>query len=217
MPTLVARQLDGAGARLTVDVDDALRAAHTAIGQYCVIELDGAKGYFALASRPGARQFEFYIAPGGAAADALLAAPIGAELAVSAPAGRGFGVEGALAAGGALTVLATGSALGAVMGAIQAGCAADADVTLYYGCRQAADAPFQAELEALPVRRVLVCSQVGDIWAGRHGYVQRALAEDMPDLSDAWVIACGQSAMQTEAQAVATDLGLPADRFLTNY
>ena len=210
MATLVRHQPDGLGARLFFEVPAASRAAHTAIGQYCVIQVGEDQGYFALASSPGAALFEFYLTPSGEAARALLASPVSAEVSVGAPAGSGFGVEAMLGGGDPLVVLATGSALGAVMGAIRAAKAAGHAVVVYYGSRTLEGAPYQAQLAELGIDLRLVLS-------GGGGYVQDALAADAPDLSGAWLVACGQSAMQARAKEIGAQLGLPEARFLTNY
>jgi NAD(P)H-flavin reductase len=216
MATLVHRIADGAGTRLFFEVDAAARAAHVAIGQYCPISAGDAQGYFALASRPGAERFEFYVAPGGQAADQLLAAPLGSTFAIAAPAGRGFGIEAALEGTDDLVVVATGSALGAVYGAIEAAADGERSVRVYYGCRTLNDAPYQASLAALNIDLHWVCSQ-NAAHGQRTGYVQAALAADAVDLKGAWLIACGQGAMQTEAKTTALALGLTEERFLTNY
>jgi CDP-4-dehydro-6-deoxyglucose reductase len=99
--------------------------------------------------------------------------------------------------------------------------AASQPVTLYWGCRVHSD----LYLDELPRRwareepafaYVPVLSEplVQDAWAGRVGFVHRAVMEDLPDLSGHQVYACGAPAMVEAARRDFIErCGLPAARF----
>jgi CDP-4-dehydro-6-deoxyglucose reductase len=96
-------------------------------------------------------------------------------------------------------------------------------MALYRGCRGRAD----LYLNELPecwnaehgVRYVPVLSepQPADGWTGRTGLVHQAVMEDLPDLSEYQVYACGAPAMVEAAQRdFTTRCGLPEDEFFSD-
>lgn len=216
---LDARTVGPRGRLLRVAVDPTTAAAYTDCGQYCALDLNGETGFFAIARAPGPGPLEFFVQEGGGVSTHLLAAAPGARIQVSMPAGAGFGLA-ARPRPGPLYVVATGSGYGAVRGVMQAYRAAH----LLVGFRSRADILFLDELEALAAAGTPVHLAISQ---GRRplpaplqrsqGYVQDALAQLAPDLSEATLVACGQPEMQAACQQVAGGLGLPPDRFLTNY
>src|SRR5262245_4200059 len=89
----VARSWDETPAFRGVVLDaPELAAAHERPGQYVKLESDAGKGFFALASAPGA-PLELLVKKGAPFADALAALPVGARIAASAPAGQGYPVR----------------------------------------------------------------------------------------------------------------------------
>ncbi len=95
------------------------------------------------------------------------------------------------------------------------------DAVLYWGGRRPADLYRNDWCEqtaaALPwLRYVPVVSEPteADRWAGRTGFVHRAVMDDIPDLSGHEVYACGAPVMVDAARADFTaHCGLPADAF----
>jgi CDP-4-dehydro-6-deoxyglucose reductase len=61
-----------------------------------------------------------------------------------------------------------------------------------------------------------VCSRPDQNWKGARGYVQDALLELSPDLSNASVYACGSNDMIQSAFNVLTEAGLSSDRFYSD-
>lgn len=225
------RDIGSRGRLVTLAVPAALAAAYTAPGQYCEIRVDAHTGYFAIASPPGVglsseSRLAFYVQDNGGSSTALLQRPLGTAVAIALPAGEGYRLAAALADGGPLVALATGSGWFGLQCSLWAIAHAGRTATVYAGFRAPADALDTAGQQRLRDRgfTVNLCLSRPPLgWTGRSGHVQAALAADAPDLgatSDraaAWVLACGQPEMLASARAVASGLGLPAARFLTNY
>jgi CDP-4-dehydro-6-deoxyglucose reductase len=97
----------------------------------------------------------------------------------------------------------------------------DRPATLYWGGRRPGDLYLdewvQAKLAEMPnLRYVPVVSNAlpEDNWAGRTGFVHKAVLEDLPDLSGYQVYACGAPVVVDSARAEYTALaGLPAEEF----
>jgi CDP-4-dehydro-6-deoxyglucose reductase len=96
-------------------------------------------------------------------------------------------------------------------------------MTLYWGCRIRADLYLDELAERWHVehgvRYVPVLSEAlpADGWAGRTGFVHRAVMEDLPDLSEYQVYACGAPAMVDAARRdFTTSCGLPPEEFFSD-
>lgn len=219
---VVARHPEGLrGQRITLAVPPAVAAAYTAPGQYCELGVGDQTGYFAIAGAPGSPDaFEFYVQDNGGSAAALLRGPLGATVHISLPAGAGYGLDAALAHGGPLYALATGSGWYGLRSALWAIAEAGRSATTYAGFRHppdALDTPGQQQLRDRRFAIHLCLSRPPDGWTGRRGHVQRALDADAPDLTDAWVLGCGQPEMLIAAREICARRGLAPARFLTNY
>ena len=92
---------------------------------------------------------------------------------------------------------------------------------LYWGARSRADLylhdwPVQAAAQMPNLRYVPVLSEPKpeDAWAGRTGFVHRAVMQDLPDLSGHQVYACGVPVMVDAAKRdFVAQCSLPADEF----
>lgn len=197
-----------------IQVPDSARASHLRPGQFCRITVGDRTGCFAITTAPGRGPFEFYVQRGGAVADALLDLPVGAAVRLSPAQGPGFPVGEALAGGVPIVLAATGSGLAALRPVAEA---AGPRALVYAGCRQADEFVFLGDVLASGAAVHLVLSRPGAAWSGRRGYVQDAIAADAPDLSDAWVFACGVPAMVEGVRAAALRLGARPERVRTNY
>ncbi|MDD2879405.1 MAG: CDP-6-deoxy-delta-3,4-glucoseen reductase [Rhodoferax sp.] len=92
--------------------------------------------------------------------------------------------------------------------------------TLYWGGRRPHDLYMddwvKAKLAEMPnLRYVPVVSDAlpEDNWAGRTGFVHRAVLQDLPDLSGYQVYACGAPIVVASAQRDFVEAGLPVDEF----
>jgi CDP-4-dehydro-6-deoxyglucose reductase len=91
---------------------------------------------------------------------------------------------------------------------------------LYWGGRRPADLYMNdwvlgkvAEMPNLRYVPVISDALPEDAWAGRTGFVHKAVLEDIADLSGHQVYACGAPIVVDSAQADYTAAGLPADEF----
>ena len=92
---------------------------------------------------------------------------------------------------------------------------------LYWGCRSKGDLyqhdwaiDAAAQMPSLRFVPVLSEPKPEDAWSGRTGFVHRAVMQDLPDLSDHQVYACGAPIMVESAQRDFVAMcGLPADEF----
>jgi CDP-4-dehydro-6-deoxyglucose reductase, E3 len=89
-------------------------------------------------------------------------------------------------------------------------------VAVYWGARTLSDLYWDVESVAAAQRFTPVLSQAGAHWAGTRGYVQQALMNDEPDLSQATVYACGSPSMIRSAREVLVKAGLPETHFLSD-
>jgi CDP-4-dehydro-6-deoxyglucose reductase len=96
-------------------------------------------------------------------------------------------------------------------------------MTLYWGCRVRSDLYLNELAERWHadhgVRYVPVLSEPrpADEWTGRTGFVHRAVMDDLPDLSEYEVYACGAPAMVEAAHRdFIAQCGLPEDAFFSD-
>jgi CDP-4-dehydro-6-deoxyglucose reductase len=96
-------------------------------------------------------------------------------------------------------------------------------MTLYWGCRVRSDLYMNDLAERWStehgVRYVPVLSEAlpSDEWTGRAGFVHRAVMEDLPDLSEVQVYACGAPPMVEAAHRDFTaQCGLPEEEFYSD-
>jgi CDP-4-dehydro-6-deoxyglucose reductase len=96
-------------------------------------------------------------------------------------------------------------------------------MTLYWGCRVRSDLYLHDLAERwcteYGLRYVPVLSEAlpSDNWTGRTGFVHRAIMEDLPDLSEYQVYACGAPPMVEAAHRDFTTLcGLPEEEFFSD-
>lgn len=227
---LIARRPESARGQILV-VAPEVPVGHTEAGQYCALgvpvghastrfDLDyptppeAPDAFFAIASAPGPGPLEFYVQPAGGVSDLLIGLPLGSELRLGPPLGPGYGLSAALAHGGPLHALATGSGLSGLRAALIQLHAAGRTVHLRAGFRTPDHVLFAHDLEGF--RRA--GSTIELLFSQPDGArVQGLLAAQAPDLRDAWVLACGQWAMQEQARVICAGLGLRPERFLTNY
>lgn len=207
---LLAREDVGAGlTRLTLAAEPGLLEAYTRPGQVVQLTAGGETGYFALASRVGGDTWELLVRDAGVVARALLTAPLGAELPAELTTLAGF--PHTQGEPGPFTLVAVGSALGAVRGLLlaleaQGRCA---EVRLFLGVHDAAHVPLVDELTRLAEKgaRVTLCLSDAPPTPGAHpafrqhaGLVQSALAVACEATDDPLgaVFVAGPAEMMTE-------------------
>lgn len=89
-------------------------------------------------------------------------------------------------------------------------------VHVYWGGRSIPDLYWQPDFEGLPLEFVPVLSRADAAWTGRRGYVQQVLLEDMLDLKNSVIYACGSGAMIHSARKELFMGGLPPKNFYSD-
>ncbi|MDD2727789.1 FAD-binding oxidoreductase [Malikia sp.] len=117
-----------------------------------------------------------------------------------------------------LVFLATGTGIAPVKSMLEGMSALSADqqprsVTVYWGGRKPQDLYYDVAAFSGSARYVPVLSQADDTWYGARGHVQQQLLNDMSDLSQVVVYACGSDAMIHSAKTLLNSAGLPTHRF----
>ena len=154
--TLVAKTNGGGGlVRVALRPDPDVIAEYTIPGQYLVLRVGHAKGYFVIANEPGAAVWDLMVRPAPGAAEALLALPIGDSVQVSRAQGSGFGL--ARFEGKPLVLALGGSGVAVAKPVASARSAADLVHTfVYLGLRDALDPPGLGDLHWLRAQGVSV-------------------------------------------------------------
>jgi NAD(P)H-flavin reductase len=229
---LAGRESVGGGlTRVTVEPSEALLSTYRRPGQYVEMRVDGAMGFFVLASDPGEGPWTLIMRPGGGASDVVLGIAIGSPIELTGALGHGFPADAA--AGLPLVIALNGTGVAAapplVHRRIRDG---DAGLTqLYIGLRTRDELPIEPELRAFRqggVEVVVCLSQAPALVAEDSeeavtrfapGYVQDVLRARVTagSLSGGRIFAVGSSAMLASLRDVALDLGLPRDHVHTNY
>lgn len=234
---LIARTSVGGGLqRLLVEPPADLLATHTAHGQYVELRHDGpqhgrvfdaettvgaaTRGFFALASPPGAPRWELVVKESGAMADRLASLGIGDPITISTAQGPGFDLEAA--AGRPLLLAATGSGIAAVLSAAQARIATR-EATHTYLLHGIRDGGERTLAEAIATLRdggleVVVCLSREDprFPQEERGYVQDVAVRRGLRLGGGLAFAAGNPRMIGGLRDVAEELGLTRERVLVN-
>ena len=215
---VTARRDVGGGMTLfSIEVPGALRESYVRPGQYAYFSLIGEAGYFVLGSREQRSPWEIFLRRGGAAADLLIAAPVGVEVGATKALGKGYPVEDARGQD-ALVVVTAGAmaAARAVVGRrIEDG---DGPKTrLVIGARTTSTIPIQDELDAMRsagVRVRIVLSGTDAPEQYDRGYVQHVIEHDWTERP--WVFVAGSNDMVAGVRAAAASLGSPPERVVSN-
>lgn len=118
-----------------------------------------------------------------------------------------------------LILLATGTGIAPVKAileqlALSSDLTSYSDIRVYWGGRTEQDIYWKPELFSLPLAFIPVLSRSD--WAGRKGYVQKAVIDDAVDLADSVVYACGSEAMISSAYEELLACGLSAKYFYSD-
>jgi NAD(P)H-flavin reductase len=190
---------------------DAPPADHTLSGQYVVVPTpEGARGFFALASKPGAPA-ELLVKRGGAAADWLVAQPPGSEHDLGTAKGPGWqlppGDEPVL-------ILINGSGIAAVRGLIPELLAGGRQAALFWGALSPAHIAFEDDVRAWRERGMAVHF----VWdSDPVRFVQDAAVQMGWLRPDVTLVLCGHNAMLESARARWAGVGTPLERIRTNF
>lgn len=221
-PTYVAnvtarRDVGGGMTLFAIDVPGALRESHVRPGQYAYFSLIGEAGYFVLGNREQKSPWEIFLRRGGAAADLLIAAPVGVEVGATKALGKGYPVEDAR--GEDAIVVVTAGAIAAARSVVgrRIEDGDGAKTRLVIGARTIDTIPIEDELDAMRSAGVRVRIVLSGADAPEHydrGYVQHVLERDWTERP--WVFVAGSNDMVTGVRAAAVALGSPAERVVSN-
>ncbi|HEX8699813.1 MAG TPA: NAD-binding oxidoreductase [Myxococcaceae bacterium] len=225
--TLVARSPAADGLTdLTIDVSvGPLASAHQRPGQYVHLRLPGhEEGLFAIASPPGSSgKWDLLVKEGSALPNALILLPLGSQVEVSRPEGRGFPLEQVKGKGKDLLLFATGSGISPIRSVIESvrqEREAYERVTLYFGARTPGAFAYVKDFqtwERARIRVVPTVSQPGASgWQGLTGYVQAHLAE-VPLATGTIAFVCGQREMVEGVVKALHARGLAPDAIHQNF
>ncbi len=168
-------------------------ATYRSPGQYVDVRIGDATGFFALASREGAGQWDLLLRPQPGASQALCTLPPGAHVMVSAALGAGFPFDAANER--TLAIVVTAGALAPALPTLERrlreGMAER--TTLLVGTHSLAGVPAMAELEEIRGRggrvKLVLSEEIAPPHA--HGFVQDLLGDVRPEI----VFAAGMPAM----------------------
>ena len=215
---VMARRDVGGGMTLfAIEVPGALRESHVRPGQYAYFTLIGEAGYFVLGNREQHSPWEIFLRRGGAAADLLIAAPVGVEVGATKALGTGYPVEDAREED-ALVVITAGAI--AAARSVVARRIADGDgpkTRVVIGARTLDAIPIEDELDVMRSAGVRVRVVLSGADAPEHydrGYVQHVLEREWTERP--WVFVAGSNDMVAGVRAAAAALGSPPERVVSN-
>lgn len=202
-----------------VTADSELLAARP--GQFVMVELPGFASPPISISRVGPDGLALTIRSVGPATAAIVGLPVGAEVALRGPLGRGWPVDQAL--GRDVVIVAGGIGLAPLrplLDAVLADRSLFGSVRLYLGARTPRDRLFVAEMNALGDRADIeveeIVDRAGPEWLGRVGVVTQLFDHATWDGSRATAFICGPERMMQATATTLERLGVrPASTWLT--
>lgn len=168
MKRAVLRARRSAGADLllvALDVDEEAALAHTAAGQYVEVTTRGAASFFVLASDPRKTPWELLLRNVGDVAEALSTMPLGSEVDVTMPIGKGFSMTNAGGRDVVVAVVGTAIAVARPVMRMRIAAGDTKKTALYIGARTLSDVPLVDELDAWSTAgaRIVLCLSKGGL------------------------------------------------------
>ncbi len=220
-PAVVRNRKELANGLFTFSLDppDAVRGTFHTPGQYHRLAVEGVgEAYFAMASAPTARLFDYLARTGSSVADALID---GAKVSVEAVAGPGFPLQ--RARGHDVLMVATGTGIAPIRSVIETLMPARSSfgrVQLVYGVRTKPELAFASEFAAWAAAGInlhLTISTKHAGWSGETGRVQKRLAALSLTPAHTFAFVCGQTEMELEVTEILQSLGLGAEHIFLNH
>jgi NAD(P)H-flavin reductase len=205
---------------------DGEQAVSFAPGQVARLRAGGAESYFAIASAPEDEQLEFLIKrTGGASGDAggpFYSLKEGDPVELAQIVGRGFRVDEH--AGDDLVFVAMGTGVAPVRSALRHAIARAGRfgrLVALYGARTPEDFCYAEETDSWRAAgvelRQVISRPDGYEWAGPTGYVQSLLDHILPTLPSPVAFLAGSREMIEHTRDRLREMGLAAEKILTNY
>ncbi|HEX8163919.1 MAG TPA: hypothetical protein VF538_18765 [Pyrinomonadaceae bacterium] len=195
-------------------------------GQVARLRSGGAESYFAVASAPEDDDLEFLIKRTGGASNEVggpfYSLKEGDTVGLAQIVGRGFRVDAH--AGSDLVFVAMGTGVAPVRSALRHAIARPGRfgrLVVLYGARTPEDFCYSDETESwqaagVELRRV-ISRPDGYEWAGETGYVQSLLDHVLPTLASPVAFLAGSREMIEHTRDRLREMGLDAEKILTNY
>ena len=195
-------------------------------GQVARLRVGGAESYFAVASAPEDDELEFLIKrTGGASGEAggpFYSLKEGDRVELAGIVGRGFHVDAH--AGSDLVFVAMGTGVAPVRSALRHAIARAGRfgrLVVLYGARTPEDFCYSDETDAWRAAgvelRQVISRPDGYEWAGETGYVQSLLDHVLPTLASPVAFLAGSREMIEHTRDRLREMGLDAEKILTNY
>lgn len=193
-------------------------AKHAIPGQYVRARLPGEKeAFLAIASAPGSPELELLLQKSASGdppkpVDRLAALRLGGSLEITAPAGKGYPIEGER--GRDVILFAGGSGISAIRSLVEWIAAHRADfgrAVLLFGARTPEDLAYRSMFERWGGHRievVPVLSRAAEGWTGRTGYVPAALPDCAIDPTNASAFVTGGKAFDAGITEALGKLGV---------
>jgi NAD(P)H-flavin reductase len=238
--TVRANAAEATGMKLiTVDVPDGVKDGYMIPGQYCQMKIgDGKAGFYAIASAPSTESNTFtFLIKENENNGVLTSAPVGTQVQISAPQGKGFAIEENFDQYKfdfptmRVVMMACGSGLAPIAAAIDSGELKLKEVgynslfarqgVLYIGARTEKHLPFKdkyKEWEDKGVTVVPVLSKPSASWTGKEGRIQDILKKDGVEVPrNTGVLLCGHKGMVDDAKEIFLEAGCYEGRLLLNF
>lgn len=212
--------------KISLETMDGQAVPHFIAGQYVRIGMpcmkEPAPAYFAMASSPYHQDaYEFVIKKGNGMSKYLPELPLGSEVEVEGPIGKGFDLTEHRGKHVVLLGVGTGIApLRSLWGKMVQERQDFGRISIYAGFLTALHTLLTDEMEHLSQHNIDVSVSLTtghENWDGAVGYVQHALADDAPSPENTVVCIAGMSAMVDACTETLHKLGFNDDQILLNF
>lgn len=208
--------------RLVWQAPAEMGALYTLAGQFLEIQIEGQRSYFALASAPGDESLELLVKKQSGLAEELCSLAPGSVVQSSSPLGKGFG--DVRLRGANLHLLAMGSGAAPLRAFLRSAMQSPElnRIHFWQAAFDAAHAPYREEhheWRSAGVQVHLSLDRDGPLPADVDAYAGSLLEHFRARLADsenAYLLWVGSAEFGAAVRKLASDLGLPAERVLTN-
>lgn len=192
-------------------------------GQVAVLEVEGKRAYFAIASAPEDDELEFLVKQSNdPVCRSLYELRPGGRVRLAGIAGHGFDLKAQEGRDLVFVAMGTGVApLRSALRSVLPRAEKYGQIVVLYGVRTPEDFCYRDETEAWRAAgvelRQVISRPDGYEWSGQTGYVQSLLDHVLPTLSDPVALVCGSREMIAQTRDRLHEMGFEPEKILTNY